>query len=89
MSKFPIVLVVLGLVLFMILVCLEKVPLDRVGVITDNFKGGVEQKDREPGYSWIWPGMQTLALWDPTIQVIHLEKDSATDGRVHIRGKDQ
>lgn len=67
----------------------QKVPLDRVGVVTDNFGEGVQQTDREPGYHLVLPGMQTLALWDPTIQVIHLEKMGAADTRVHIRGKDQ
>lgn len=67
----------------------QKVPLDRVGVVTDNFGAGVQQIDREPGYHFIVPGVQTLSLWDPTIQVIHLEKMGAADTRVHIRGKDQ
>lgn len=78
-----------GLVLIMLMTCLEKVPLDKVGVVINSFSGGVEQVDREPGFIWIWPGAQQLTLWDPTIQVIHLEKNDHTDSRVHIRGKDQ
>ena len=88
----PRTLLIAGGILFVALflfLCIEKVPLDRVGVITDNFGGGVVQEDREPGYAWIWPGVQTLSLWDPSVQVIHLELSQGRDTRVHIRGKDQ
>ena len=71
------------------LFCVQKVPLNKVGVVTDNFGAGVQQVDREPGYLWIWPGMQSLTLWDPTLQVIHLQQEKNVDSRVHIRGKDQ
>ncbi len=83
------ILGVLVFSLFVVVLCLRKVPLDKVGVVTDNFSGGVEQKDRDPGYIWIWPGMQTLSLWDPTVQAIHLERTRSRDARVHVRGKDQ
>lgn len=80
--------VALGVILLVSL-CIQKVPLHRVGVVIDNFGGGVAQEDRTPGYIWIWPGAQTLTLWDPTIQVIHLDLGPEGDRRVHIRGKDQ
>jgi len=77
------------LLLFIFIFGYQKVPLDRMGVVTDNFGSGVQQEDREPGYIFILPGFQTLSLWDPTVQVIHLEKSDRSDTRVHIRGKDQ
>lgn len=75
--------------LLLLTTCVSKVPLDRVGVITNNFGGGVEEQDQSAGYVWIWPGMQTLSLWDPTVQVIHLERTARSDTRVNIRAKDQ
>ncbi len=69
--------------------CVRKIPLDKVGVITNNFGGGVAEHDLDAGYVWLWPGMQTLSLWDPTVQVIHLERTPRADTRVNIRGKDQ
>ena len=78
------------LVAIFLLMSVQKVPLDAVGVVTNNFGSGVQEEDREPGYHFIVPGIQTLNLWDPTLQVIHLEKGAqGADTRVHIRGKDQ
>ena len=82
------VVVALG-ALLLLSTCVQKVPLDRVGVVTNNFGGGVAEQDQGAGYVWIWPGMQTLSLWDPTVQVIHLERTPQRDTRVNIRGKDQ
>ena len=89
MKTLGIALGVLVAVFLLLSICLEKVPLDRVGVVINNFGAGVQQEDREPGFIWIWPGMQTLTLWDPTVQVLHLERASGSDTRVNIRGKDQ
>ena len=89
MTRAVIISVISLIVLGLLSLCIQKVPLHRVGVVIDNFGGGVAQEDREPGYIWIWPGAQTLALWDPTIQVIHLDLGPEGDKRVHIRGKDQ
>ncbi len=77
------------IVFFLLSLCLRKVPLDKVGVVIDTFGGGVQERDREAGFHWIWPMFQTLVLWDPSAQVIHLEQGDGTDSRVHIRGKDQ
>ncbi len=92
------------LVVVTLLASVQKVPLNHVGIVTDNFGDGVQQTDREPGYHFIIPGVQTMSLWDPTAQVIHLEQVQPTGGergfssysgrpgsdtRVHIRGKDQ
>ena len=89
MTRLTIISVIVAVIVIVMIVCLEKVPLDRVGVVIDNFGGGVQQEDRQPGFIWIWPGMQTLMLWDPTVQIIHLELNDQGDKRVHIRGKDQ
>ncbi|GMV42501.1 MAG: hypothetical protein AMXMBFR64_42170 [Myxococcales bacterium] len=89
MSRAVIAGVVALAIVVLLVVCLQKVPLDKVGVVINNFGGGVEQEDRDAGYLWIWPGAQTLVLWDPTVQVIHLDLGPEGDRRVHIRGKDQ
>lgn len=89
MTRAVIAAVVALAIIVLLSLCLQKVPLHRVGVVIDNFGGGVQQEDRQPGYIWIWPGAQTLTLWDPTVQVIHLDLGNEGDKRVHIRGKDQ
>lgn len=84
------VLIVLLLLLLALGQGFQKIPLNRVGVIIDNFGGGVQEQDLLPGYVWVWPIGQNLLIFDPTVQEILLEKTSRqVDRRVEIRAKDQ
>jgi regulator of protease activity HflC (stomatin/prohibitin superfamily) len=68
---FTLVLLILCLPLFafiFFLVFFQKVPIDRVGVRTDQIGGGIEQRDFQPGYVFTIPFKHKLELMDPTYQ---------------------
>ncbi len=88
MKKIILSVVVLTALLVM-MIGWEKVPIDRVGIIVNNFGGsdrtGIQEGDLPPGMIWVWPIFQELYLLDPTIQQLDLtERDS-----IQIRDKDQ
>lgn len=85
MSKILIPVLIL-FALFIGMVGYEKVPIDHVGIIVNNYSGGgVVQEDLEPGLVWVWPFFQSLYLLDPTIQVLDLSEGNS----IQIRDKDQ
>lgn len=61
-------LVALVVILGLLWLCLREIPLDRVGVKSNQIGKGVVEKDLLPGYCFVIPGLQRLFLMDPTIQ---------------------
>ena len=64
MTRWLVLAGVVVLAVLLLLTCVEKVPLDRVGVITNNFGGGVAEQDQLAGYVWIW---KTLGKFEQRI----------------------
>jgi len=61
-------LLIAVLALGVLRLCVREIPLDRVGIVSNQLGGGVVEKDYRPGYCFVPPGLQRFFLMDPTIQ---------------------
>lgn len=70
--------------------CVEKVPVDSVGVkIRQLGGGGAVQEDFAPGYVFCVPGIHRLELMDPTLQFFTIADDGETGAPLALRSSDQ
>lgn len=76
------------IVLLFFMICVEIVPLDKVGVRSNMLGDGVEDKDLKPGMQIIIPGIHKLDILDPTLQELTFASERG-EGPLKLRTSDQ
>lgn len=89
MKKVVVLIAVPIVLLIMARFCVQKVPVDQVGVKTLQLEREVVQKDYEAGYIFCVPGIHRLDLMDRTLQFFHIAEDGDTGKPLHLRSSDQ
>ncbi|OPZ14343.1 MAG: SPFH domain / Band 7 family protein [candidate division BRC1 bacterium ADurb.BinA364] len=67
--------------------CVVEVPMGFVGVRTMRLGGGIEEKDLEPGFHMVIPGIHRLQLMDARLKI--MEMVGQDGGQFQIIAKDQ
>jgi regulator of protease activity HflC (stomatin/prohibitin superfamily) len=89
MKKLAVFLAIPIVLLVMVRFCVQKVPVDHVGVKILQLKGGAVQQDYDAGYVFCVPGLHRLELMDRTLQFFHIAEDGDTRKPLQLLSSDQ